>query len=201
MHSLHAGSAAVHTGEVAAFFALRSQILAMLVLYNFYMTSSICSYWTGFHWEADCACDIFSWFASCRRWLRTTCTGMKTLESGSWWAHFTQLMHTPLCSLISIRLKLFCFIVCLLEMCGLHWEQHEKTDPCSRQKRERCEFFCVWWMNDVDFFFLFIGTAMLTSLLSLSPVAIRGESVSRVSSLHRGEHAAVADETREAQDL
>lgn len=61
---------------------------------------------------------------------------------------------------------------------------------------------CFYVIIDVvDFFSLSLHcNSDLFSFLIVT-VAIWGGSVSCVSSLHRGEYAAVADETREAQDL
>lgn len=99
-------------------------------------------------------------------------------------------------------------------MRGIHWQQYEKTDSCSRQKRKRCEFFahlfflpnivfCI--MADVTDISLFslrdnvLSTSRL--LLSLPLTAISGGSVPRLSGLHRGEQAPVTDEARETQNF
>lgn len=39
------------------------------------------------------------------------------------------------------RVCLWTVPFCRSEMCGIHWQQYEKTNPCSRQKRKRCELF------------------------------------------------------------
>lgn len=48
---------------------------------------------------------------------------------------------------------------------------------------------------------VFTILSCILSFLPLSPVAIWGGPVPRVSGLHRGEYAAVTDETWEAKDF
>lgn len=52
------------------------------------------------------------------------------------------------------------FLCCLSEMRGIHWQQHEKTDTCTRQKRKRCKFL---FDSLYIFLILLLNQVLLTS--------------------------------------
>lgn len=85
----------------------------------------------------------------------------------------------------------------LSEMCGLHRQQHEEADARAGQKRKRREFAARPLQPQ-----LLLSLRWVTHWLVLvSPAALRGGPLPRVPGLHRGEHAAVADEAGATPDF
>lgn len=98
----------------------------------------------------------------------------------------------------------FFLVICLFQKCVAYTGNNMRKQTPAPDKKEKdvsCGklFLCNHWYCG---FFFSLYIVILTSFsFLLVTVAIWGGSVSCVSSLHRGEYAAVADETREAQDL
>lgn len=114
------------------------------------------------------------------------------------------------CGLIDINLKSFVFYLMsfrnVWHTLGTIWENRPLLQTKKKKMWVPCAFFwgCFCVMTDLSDTFSFPSLTMCCwphPPLSLPPVAIWGGSVPCVSGLHRGEHAAVTDETRETKNL